>query len=309
MKKGFNNWKVVVLSVIGATTFWFFNALNKDYNARISYPVDFEFDRDSVIIMQPLPSTLEIDVSSGGWNLLRKTFWFNVDPILISLENPTEIGFYTRNSLLPVVTDQLKELKINELITDTVFIDIETKRTKKVALTLDSLGIDLAENHRITSAISLSPDSALLVIPQSFYDTLDSSYPIQLESKGISSDYNREVDIEMPGGKLTRAIPENIRVKFGVDKFERRSIEIKVEKENFPEDSSIYLLQDKIQVFYTVNESLDTDFSDDDFVITTDLNLLEAKDSTVMAILVYHPEEAIEIEVIPEHIKVAFKDE
>ncbi len=115
MLKAFNNWKVVLLSIIGATTFWFFNALNKDYDARISYPIEFQFDRDSVVIMQPLPTTLSIDVSSGGWNLLRKTFWFNVTPIQIVLENPTEIGFYTRNSLMPIVSDQLDELKINYL--------------------------------------------------------------------------------------------------------------------------------------------------------------------------------------------------
>jgi hypothetical protein len=309
VKKGFDNWKVVVLSVIGATTFWFFNALNKDYSARISYPVDFEFERDSVIVMKPLPSTLDIDVSSGGWNLLRKTFWFNVDPIRISLENPTEIGFYTRNSLLPVVVDQLKELKINQLITDTVLIDIEKKMSKKVRLQLDSAQIDLAENHRVTSQILLSPDSVMMIVPQSFYDTLGNDYPLVLTSKGISGDYNREVVVKIPGRDLTRSIPESVRVKFTVDKFERRSVEVGIEIENFPEDSSIYLSQDKIQVFYTVNESLDTDFSGDDFVITTDLNLLDPKDSTVLAILVYHPEEALEIEVIPENIKVAIKDE
>lgn len=304
MLKAFNNWKVVLLSIIGATTFWFFNALNKDYDARISYPIEFQFDRDSVVIMQPLPTTLSIDVSSGGWNLLRKTFWFNVTPIQIVLENPTEIGFYTRNSLMPIVSDQLDELKINYLATDTIYINIERKRQKKVALFIDSLGIDLAENHRITSPISLVPDSVILVGPQSFYDTLGTSHQVWIESRGISSNFNREIDVKLRGGRLTSSIPDQVRIQFQVDKFERRSIQIPIEKENFPEDSSVVLSTDFVQIFYTIQQSKEEDYSTRDFAITADLHMLDRADSTVLAILVYQPEEAMDIDVIPENIKV-----
>ncbi|MEQ8581778.1 MAG: hypothetical protein RIC30_17470 [Marinoscillum sp.] len=304
MLKAFNNWKVVLLSIIGATTFWFFNALNKDYDARISYPIEFQFDRDSVVIMQPLPTTLSIDVSSGGWNLLRKTFWFNVTPIQIVLENPTEIGFYTRNSLMPIVSDQLDELKINYLATDTIYINIERKRQKKVALFIDSLSIDLAENHRITSPITFVPDSVIVVGPQSFYDTLATSHQMRIESRGISSNFNREIDVKINGGRLTSSIPDQVRIQFQVDKFERRSIQIPIEKENFPEDSSVVLSTDFVQIFYTIQQSKEEDYSTRDFAVTADLSMLDRSDSTVLAILVYQPEEAMDIDVIPEHIKV-----
>ncbi len=304
MLKTFNNWKVVLLSIVGATTFWFFNALNKDYDARISYPIVFEFERDSVVVMEPLASTLDIDVSSGGWNLLRKTFWFNVTPIQIVLENPTEIGFYTRNSLLPLVTDQLSELKINYLITDTVFINIERKRSKKVALFIDSLKIDLADNYRITSPIKLSPDSITLIGPKSFYDTLLSTYEIAIPSRGISSDYDREIDIPINNKRLVRTRPEQINAVFEVEKFTRESIDIPIETINFPKDSSLILAQKIVQIFYTVAESDNNKFDQNDFAVTVDLNMLTPKDSTVMSILVYYPEEVMDIEVIPENIKV-----
>jgi hypothetical protein len=41
--------KVVVMCLLAATTFWFLNALNKDYSTRITYPVRFEYD-DSVYV-------------------------------------------------------------------------------------------------------------------------------------------------------------------------------------------------------------------------------------------------------------------
>lgn len=304
MIQALNNWKVVLLSIVGATTFWFFNALNKNYDARISYPINFEFNRDSVIIMKPLPTTISIDVSSGGWNLLRKTFWFNVTPITITLENPTEIGFYTRNSLQPIVTEQLEDLKINYLVSDTIFIDIERKRSKRVALYVDSLRVNLAENHRITSQISISPDTILLIIPQSCYDTLGNQYPLYIESRGISGDFSREVDINLPHKSLTNSIPESVRVKFEVDRFERKSIDIPIEAINFPKDSSWVLTKKFVQVFYTMQESKDKRLTPDDFTITADMHSYNKRDSSVSVILVYSPEQAEEIEVIPEKIKV-----
>lgn len=304
MIKALNNWKVVLLSLVGATTFWFFNALNKNYDARISYPINFEFNRDSVVIMKPLPTTIAIDVSSGGWNLLRKTFWFNVTPINITLENPTEIGFYTRNSLLPIITEQLEDLKINYLVSDTIYIDIERKRTKRVALYVDSLNVNLADNHRITSSIDVSPDTILLIVPQSCYDTLTGKYPLYIESRGISGDYSREVDINLPSNKLTSSIPESVKVRFSVDKFERKSIDIPVDIMNFPKDSSLILSNPEVQIFYTVRQSKDKRFTNKDFTVVSDFHSFTRKDSSVTTILVYSPEEAEDIEVIPDKIKV-----
>lgn len=304
MSRAFNNWKVVSLSLIGATTFWFFNALNKNYDASINYPVEFLFDRDSVVVMKPLPNTVNIDVSSGGWNLFRKTFWFNVTPIQIALDNPTEIGFYTRSSLLPIVADQLSELKVNHLITDTIYIDIEPKRSLKMAVSIDSMDIDLAENHRLTSKIIISPDSIWMTGPKSCIDTLGATYYFSLPTKGINSTYNRRVEIQLPSKKFVNCNPEKVNVKFDVDKFERHSIEIPLDPENFPEDSSLYLSRRTVQVFYTIAESEEEDFNEADFAITADLLMMNSKDSTVLAMLVYYPENTLDVEVIPEHVKI-----
>lgn len=293
-----------MLSLIGATTFWFFNALNKNYDARISYPIEFQFNKDSVVIMTPLQNTVSIDVSSGGWNLFRKTFWINVTPVQVPLENPTEIGFYTRATLQPIVSDQLSELKINYLVTDTIYINIEEKKTKWVKLYVDSLEVDLAENHRMISSVTIEPDTIQLIGPKSFIDTLGMDFKLHIPTRGITNTYNRDVEISLKGGDLASSIPEETRVQFDVEKFERQSIEIPIEMENFPTDSSVTLSNKTVQVFYTIASSSKEDFSPKDFAITADMKMMDKTDSTVMAILVYHPEEAIEIEVIPENIKI-----
>ena len=162
-----DNWKVVVLAIAGAATFWLFNALNKDYDTRISLPLEFVFNRDSVVVVTPLAKKVDVDVNGGGWNLLRKSFRLNSSPINIELDNPTEISYYTQSSLVPIISDQLRGFRLNYVITDTLFIDIEEKVSKKVMVAIDSMNIPLESNFRLTSPITIDVDTLTLTGPKS----------------------------------------------------------------------------------------------------------------------------------------------
>ncbi|MBV6644720.1 MAG: hypothetical protein KI790_04690 [Cyclobacteriaceae bacterium] len=306
LTKILNNWKVVLLCFGGAATFWFFNALNKDYNARIDYPLTFEFDKDSVVIMRRLPDFVKIDVSSGGWNLLRRTFWFNAKPVIITLDNPTDIKFLTRFSLLPTISDQLNELKINYLVTDTLYLDIEPKKSKKVKLAIDSSFIDLADNYRIISALVLQPDSVTIYGPQSIVDNIQSPYLVSFGEEDVDDDIDESVDVPLIVDELMRAEPEEINLKFDVARFERVKTTLQPELLNFPSDSSVYLETEEVEISYTIRRSLREDFSESDFALTIDLDMIQKEDSTVQVLLIYYPEQVMELEINPEIIRVLY---
>lgn len=302
-----NNWKVVLLSLAGATTFWFFNALNKDYNAVINYPISFLFDQDSVLVMEPLPSAVTIDVSSGGWNLIRNTLFFNVTPIQIELENPTEISYFTRSSVFPLITDQLEGLLVNYMVTDTLHINIEKKKTKLLRLDVDSTKISLDEGYRITSSIKTGVDSIQLIGPESFIDSLSNTFFISPDEDNIDDPYDQSVDIFIPNKSLITSIPEKSQITFEVEEFEQIQLVLEVEAVNFPEDSSVFLVEKTVTINFTVPSSAKEDFSPSDFAITADLAMLDEYDSSVFAMLIYYPEEAIELEVKPEAVKIGYE--
>jgi YbbR domain-containing protein len=303
IKKIIENWKVVLLSLIGATTFWFFNALNKEYSARVDYPIDFVLTRDSVVIMDPLPETIAIDVSGGGWGLFRNTLWFSVDPIRVQLDNPTDIRFLTRSTLLPIVKDHLSDLNVNFLYSDTLYINIEKKSVKKVRLLIDSANVNLRDNHQIVSEVQIVPPTVNISGPETIIRSLQEAYYLSLRKRNIDDDVDETIDIPLPFEDIMNASPSEVTVSFDVDRFERKQMIIPLERINFPEDSTFSLSDTTITITYIIQRSLDRDFIYSDFGISLDLNMLDA-DSLIQPLIIYYPEEISELDVSPSKIRL-----
>lgn len=308
MPKIFDNWKVVLLSFLGATTFWFFSALGKDYNYRIKYPIDFLFDKDSLVAVKPLPKYVDVDVSGGGWDLFRESFWFGSNPIIIELENPAAIRYLTRPTLLPILSEQLNEYRINFLFTDTIFIDINRRTSKVVNLKLDSSMVQMEDDYRMISPITISPDTATIFGPTSFIDTLQSEYLVTLDEDDLDRSFDGLASLNLPDAYGIYASPPAINVKFNVDKFETLEIETVVEMQNFPEDSSAYVADPSVTIRFVVQRSLKEDFLSEDFKIVTDYTLVNPTDSMAPTILVFYPENALELEVSPDSLAITYEE-
>ena len=181
------SWRVVLLCLLAGTTFWVLNALNKSYTTKINYPITFLVDNlDSLVVVEELPEKIEIDVSGGGWNLLRKTYWFNINPINIPLNNPTQVKYILGSSLVPLIAEQLSEVSLNYVATDTLFIDIEKRIKKKVGVVVDSMQIDVNPPYRIISNISIDPDSISFEGPTSLVEALSDSILLSLPTNILS---------------------------------------------------------------------------------------------------------------------------
>ncbi|WP_420317483.1 hypothetical protein [Ekhidna sp.] len=300
-----SNWKVVLLSFLGATTFWFFSALGKDYNYRINHPIKFVYNADSLIAVEPLPEFIDIDVSGGGWDLFRETFWFT-DPVVFELDNPAAIRYLTRPTILPIISEQLNEYRVNFLFTDTLFVNIDRKISKRVDLKIDSVGISMDEDYRIITPIVLTPDTATIHGPSSFIDTIDQVFTIKLEAESIDKNFDRFVKLGLPETFDIKSAPPTVNVKFEVDRFDLLEIITSVELQNFPTDSSVYVTDPNVTVRFIVQQELREDYFTDDFKVVVDYNLIDRADSTAPAIVVFHPEHVIEVEAVPDSLAITY---
>lgn len=304
--KKFSSWKVVILSFVGATTFWFFSALGKDYSYRIKYPIEFVFDSDSLVAVKPLPEFVDIDVSGGGWDLFKQTFWFGGDVVQFELDNPAAIRYLTRPTILPIITEQLNAFRINFLFTDTLFIDIDRKSFKKVYLKIDSTKIDMEPDYRIISNIQLTPDTALIYGPTSFLDSLKPVHFVPIDVDELDKDFDRFIKLGLPEVFDIHSDPPTINVKFDVERYERLTLSTKVELLNFPDDSSVFVANPNVTLQFVVQESLEETFFPDDFKVVVDFSMINRMDSTAPAMVVFQPDHALEVEVIPDSLVISY---
>ena len=303
-----NNWKVVLFSIMGAATFWLFRALNKSHSALISYPIEFVFNVDSTVVMNPLPTTIKIDVSSGGWNLFRRTLIFSIDPIQVELDNPSEVNFLTQSFLSPIVEDQLKGLTINYIVTDTLFLSIERKITKRMILKVDSLSLPLEEDYQLMSNITIQPDHVVLIGPESIINSFETDFYITLDENNIDEDFNGRVEVPIVFEDLIQSDPGEVNVSFEVDKFKNVKIGVPIILQNFPSNRVTTLLDSIVNVTYRVKESFKEDFSSEDFYVVLDYDFLKT-DSLGVPVLIKYPDTLRTVSMDSQKVRFRYENE
>ena len=293
---------------MGAATFWLFRALNKSHSALISYPIEFVFNVDSTVVMNPLPTTIKIDVSSGGWNLFRRTLIFSIDPIKVELDNPSEVNFLTQSFLSPIVEDQLKGLTINYIVTDTLFLSIERKITKRMRLKVDSLSLPLEEDHQLISNITIQPDHVVLIGPESIINSFETDFYITLDENNIDEDFDGRVEVPIVFEDLIQSDPSEVNVSFEVDKFKNVKIGVPIILQNFPSNRVTTLLDSIVNVNYRVKESFKEEFSSEDFYVVLDYDFLKT-DSLGVPVLIKYPDTLRTVSMDPQKVRFRHENE
>jgi len=278
--------KVVVLCLVTATTFWFFNSLNDNYSTRISYPIKFTYPDSSLVVVEELPKRVSINVSGGGWNLLRKTFWFTITPVEVPLEDPVNQNYILGNSLYTLIADQMTEIQLNYVENDTLRIEIDSVRTTKSKISVDSSKINLEENYRITSAIRKSNDSAEFSGPERFIKNIPEEIFINLEQENISSNYSEEIYLPTFGSTLVNRNPVEVNISFDVAKFIKQELMLPFEKLNLTADSNAYIFRDSLaRISFEIQEELAGNYDLDSIMIAVDYEKINKADSSVMPII------------------------
>ena len=302
------NLTIVLLCLAAATTFWFFNALNKsDYTTRLNYPIVFSYPTDSTYLLSQLPENISVQVNGGGWNLLRKTLLVNTRPVQVTLNEPTKVKAIPGQSLIEEVEAVLGDVRLNYIVTDTLRINIDSMLEKQVHLVVDSARIGLEENHWFTSPISVSPRSVILHGPASVVSQARDTLLIRLPDREIDQNYEETIPLSYINS-MVNVIPREAQVVFGVAPFVSFKKRVPLITVGFPQDSSVYLGLDQVTVNFWVKESLANQglLDSTSFTVVADLSAVNPRDSTVAPMVREHPAYAHRITVRPVKLKVRY---
>lgn len=240
------NWKAVALCFLAATVFWFFNAINKDYATNVQFPLQFEYNHEKFVPTKALPAQVTINVSGSGWDLLRNSSYGLRQPTLtVPLERPTEVKKIVCSTLPPLFASQLGKLEINYLVTDTLFLQLESKDIHKFKIVFDEASVTFKDELGRISPIVILPDSIHMEGPKSLLHDLPDSIVLGYSGKRIASNFRESIEVTVDNEMIKRN-PPVVEVMFEVGEVVQVERHVKVDVINKPTIAQLSLTEDSI---------------------------------------------------------------
>ncbi len=277
-----DNLKVVAYCIITAATFWFFSALNKEYDASVKYPVEWNFNRDEFIIIEELPEYIQINVSGLGWNLLRANSGVGLEALNLNLTEPTANHSLPGSYFASQVAEALDELQLNYIIEDSLIFVIDNRVTQSFPIYIDSAKIVLEEGYRIVSPIKFDTDLVEIEGPGKIINSMPKdTFWVQVIETNVDANFDNEIPIEVEYPDLMQLSPQTVKVVFEVAKFIEEEVELPIQYINTENLQNLFVKDSLVTVHYTIQEDLKDLAVLDSLSIIADFKAINKVDSTI----------------------------
>lgn len=272
--------KVVLVCIVISTTFWFFNALNQeDYSTQINYPIEWTFDQTKYQVVGELPARIPIEVNGGGWDLMARSFGFNMPPLQIVLLNPEQKKSMLTSKLRGDLSRNLDPVSITYIIKDSLIFDIQERVNKVIKLQVDDRKVSMDSDYKRSSSYMLEPDSIVVTGPSSIIAEMSDTMQLVPELSDIDSDVNEEIPLPVLPDYIDVNLSQ-VNLIFEVIRYIAISEEINVELLNLPDSLWTPTVSD-ILVNYSIGET-EFDATDSTRIrLVADFNRMVWADSTI----------------------------
>lgn len=245
--------KVVLICIVISTTFWFFNALNQEnYSLQIEYPIEWNFDQEQLIAVGELPNNIALEVNGGGWDLMARSFGFNMSPLTIDLANANGSNYILTADLRADLSRNLDPVGINYLITDSLLFNVQPRIKRQLKLTFDDAELQFDSDYRLSGNYVLQPDSIEVVGPEEMINALPDSLVVIHPRNGIDRDFEEDISLpELPDQVIS--MQEKVTLSFDVIRLISINEEKRIELINFPEGWEAET--DMVAIDYRISES------------------------------------------------------
>lgn len=201
-----------------ALIFWVFNALSHDYSTVVKYPVQLVIDADKYISSGSLNKDISVAVSGYGWAILSHTFGLQSQPLLLSANDLSSKKISTETTLLPQLRSILSDVKILNIIEDTISFDIDHRESKRIFLMLDRSKISLPHGFKINGDVKIIPEFIICNGARKNINSLPDTISFSLPNAFVEKDFNDEVEINYRPSREVKLAYNTVKVKFALAK-------------------------------------------------------------------------------------------
>jgi hypothetical protein len=229
----------LLLSVL----FWFLTAMNKDYTTTLSYPVHYIRFPEKKVLVNDVPDRLELEVTAGGYTLLRYKLQPRITPIIFDVNSFSLNTVLGDPSSLYILTSYAKdridrqlsanaEIEILSVSPDSLIFQFADKVSKKVKVEPD-LEISFEQQYMQVGPYLVEPDSVTVSGPEMMIDTMEAATTVPLALSDVNRSFDRE--LEMKPLRRIEYDPSEVWIQVPVEKFTEASLKVQIEVINMPD--------------------------------------------------------------------------
>lgn len=294
------NLKVAGLCFLIAATFWFFQAMSKDHTSVISFDLEVRYDQRLLVETSPPSETLKLNVSGYGWNLFFKKLGFSKSTLFINAAECPRLDFFEGSKVAKMLSDQLEEVQINYVVTDTIFLNLDHSASKEIRLDIDRSKLE--EGVVFNSDIDISPNIVHVSGPQQLLDQL--SDPLLVSVNKLNQGHslkNYKLKLAPLFSDKVNCDEQEVLISIEASKFVTRKLNVSVEKIRFPVDRDVV---EEIEVSYV--SDVDHPLQENQIQLQADFRTFRKSDSTVVVQLISRPSYVKKLVPSQKRLKVSY---
>ncbi len=266
-----------------STFFWFLQALSKEYETDLKYPVKYTGIPKGYIIQDSnLPNKLTLKVEDVGFSLLRYKLTGTFIPASFNIGNRINLNYnHVGEGHAFIPSTQLYDHIEKQLSSTTNLISIKpdsihiyySKLLEKKVPVIPNIKVNPAKQHLVSGNIQVKPDSIMVYGPQHQIDTLQGIYTDMVKFDQIKDTIVRNISLHnIKGIDLDK---RRVVLTVPVEPFTEKNLTVPVTGINFPDSLRLRTFPGLVDVSFFVGISKYNFIQSEDFEAFVDYNDLK----------------------------------
>jgi hypothetical protein len=300
----------IFLICLAISTFlWFLNALSKDYETTIVYPVKYINLPNNLYLANNPPTTFEMTIEAPGFTLIRNRLNLGLSPIVLDVdritanaETPDKLTFRIRTvNLINRISGQINdEITIQEIRPESFVLVLDNIKSKLVKVE-PNVNLEFAPQFNVSSKIRISPEYVTIYGPAILIDTIETIYTLPFKSDKIKNQVDELIGL-VTTPKITSS-PEKVRIIVPIEEFTEKKLSVPVSITGKPSNIKIKLFPSEIQVSFMVGLSKYKEITSSDFSASIPYSELKDGVANIPVVLNKKPGFINELKFAPQSVE------
>lgn len=247
--------KTFISFLIASILIWLLITLSKEYVITINFPVKYEGISQNKILQVAPKENIEIIVKASGFKILKTRLnskKITINAGIATRKKGTKYYLLTKNQQGSIQKQLPNGLDLQEIIKDTLYLDLGSLVTKKVPVK-PNLSLNFHVGYDLSEPLKITPDSILVFGPETYISKLDKIELLPLSLEDIKTDFEEKVNIKIPANiKNLKFSDTKVTITGKIENFTEGVLEVPYKIINVPEGITVNTLSKTVSISFII---------------------------------------------------------